>query len=71
MGGAFYIGGAILYAKRIPEKFYPGTFDIVGSSHQIFHMCVIIGAYIHMVESLNLFQGRQAMVCPIEVPDFP
>lgn len=33
VGGAFYIGGALLYANRIPEKKWPGKFDIVGSSH--------------------------------------
>jgi len=23
IGGAFYLGGAIFYARRIPEKYYP------------------------------------------------
>jgi hypothetical protein len=32
-------------AERIPESLFPGTFDIVGSSHQIFHCFVLLGAW--------------------------
>jgi adiponectin receptor len=28
-----YILGAIIYALKMPEKYYPKTFDIWGSSH--------------------------------------
>ena len=27
--GVFYIGGLYIYLKRIPEKWYPGKFDIL------------------------------------------
>lgn len=47
-----YIGGALMYAFRIPESLYPGKFDIWCHSHQIFHVCVILAALIH-------FQGIQ------------
>lgn len=42
-----YIGGAVLYAFRIPESIYPGKFDIWFQSHQIFHICVIAAALVH------------------------
>ena len=42
LAGAIYIIGAFINVKSIPEKFYPRTFDLIGSSHQIFHMCVVI-----------------------------
>ncbi|KAK7678137.1 hypothetical protein QCA50_018930 [Cerrena zonata] len=45
--GALYIVGALLYANRIPEKLSPGTFDYFGSSHQIFHLCVVLAALSH------------------------
>ena len=32
--GTLYVTGAIIYATRIPERYYPKTFDIFGSSHQ-------------------------------------
>jgi len=68
VGGAIYIGGAIIYSARIPERFKSRTFDIIGSSHQIFHICVIIGAWIHFRAGLQLFQKRAEHVCPITFP---
>lgn len=46
--GALYILGAFIYASRIPEKWYPGRFDLVGHSHQIFHVLVILAAVAHL-----------------------
>jgi adiponectin receptor len=49
MQGALYIFGAFLYAARIPERFVPGKFDIFGSSHQLFHIFVLLAAATHLV----------------------
>lgn len=46
--GFFYIFGAILYGMRYPERLYIGKFDIIGSSHQIFHLFVVIANYCHL-----------------------
>lgn len=46
--GAMYIFGAFLYAARFPERVSPGTFDIWGSSHQIFHIFVVLAAISHL-----------------------
>lgn len=46
--GVFYIAGAIIYGYRIPETFAPGKFDFVGSSHQIFHIMVVLGSICHL-----------------------
>lgn len=32
---------------RIPERWRPGSFDILGASHQIFHFYAILGASLH------------------------
>ena len=53
-----YISGAGLYAARIPERFFPGKFDIWASSHQLFHICVLIAAYIHYDVILNMVSHR-------------
>lgn len=45
--GALYILGAAIYAARVPEKWYPQRFDIWGSSHQIFHVLVVMAAMTH------------------------
>ena len=33
-------GGALINVLKIPERFWPGRFDIIGSSHQWFHVLV-------------------------------
>jgi adiponectin receptor len=33
---------------RFPERVSPGTFDIWGSSHQIFHVFVVLAAVSHL-----------------------
>jgi adiponectin receptor len=38
--GTQYLLGALLYAARIPERYWPGWFDLFGS-HAIFHVLVV------------------------------
>ncbi|KJE96688.1 adiponectin receptor protein 1 [Capsaspora owczarzaki ATCC 30864] len=45
--GALYITGAVLYAARIPERFFPGKCDLIFQSHQIFHVLVLAAASVH------------------------
>jgi adiponectin receptor len=47
--GFFYVFGAVLYGTRTPERFFPGKFDHFGSSHQIFHVCVLLGVLTHFL----------------------
>ncbi|THV04688.1 HlyIII-domain-containing protein [Dendrothele bispora CBS 962.96] len=47
LSGSLYIFGALLYANRIPERFFPGAFDYFFASHQIFHFCVVLAALAH------------------------
>ncbi|KAF2761282.1 HlyIII-domain-containing protein [Pseudovirgaria hyperparasitica] len=53
--GTMYIIGAGIYAARVPERFFPGKFDIWGSSHQIFHCFVVAAAAIHFVGLVKAF----------------
>ncbi|KAF2112926.1 hemolysin-III related-domain-containing protein, partial [Lophiotrema nucula] len=52
---AFNLTGGILYAMRIPEKWYPKRFDIWGSSHQLMHCLVICAGIAHYVGLLRAF----------------
>jgi len=45
--------GALFYGLRIPERLYPGKFDIFGSSHQIFHVCAVAAALVHLLGLTN------------------
>lgn len=42
-----YLGGAILYAAEVPERWFPGAFDYVGGSHNIWHVAVLGGIFFH------------------------
>ncbi len=55
---ATYIGGGALYAFRIPERFWPGKFDVWASSHQIFHVCVFTAALVHYNALLQMVKYR-------------
>ncbi|KAI3478697.1 hypothetical protein L1887_59334 [Cichorium endivia] len=75
LSGALYVVGALLYAARVPERFAPGRFDMIGASHQIFHMLILAAAaahYIsirrayafwHTVEAMGPLEGGKAGVC--------
>jgi channel protein (hemolysin III family) len=54
-GGLIYTVGAIVYASRVPEKFYEKTFDIFGSSHQIFHFCIVGASILHIWAGFQVF----------------
>lgn len=45
--GLFYLIGAAIYAFRFPERFCPGRCDLFCHSHQLFHIFVIIAAFVH------------------------
>jgi len=45
--GFLYIIGACVYALRVPERWFPGKCDIWFQSHQLFHIFVILAAFVH------------------------
>ncbi|KAK4055237.1 hypothetical protein OIV83_000517 [Microbotryomycetes sp. JL201] len=66
LGGFLYILGAVLYAERVPERFAPGRFDIVGASHQIFHVLILLAAWSHwcaIAEGYRYWHEERAGVC--------
>ncbi|KAJ6011180.1 hypothetical protein N7451_002592 [Penicillium sp. IBT 35674x] len=58
--GFLYILGAAIYAARVPERLRPGKFDLVGSSHQIFHVLVVCAAVAHLTGLLKAFDYRHS-----------
>lgn len=57
--------GTVCFLKRWPECIYPGKFDMIGSSHQLFHASAVIACAIIHRESVNLYEARKNKVCPI------
>jgi len=65
--GVFYLIGATLYANRIPERLSPGSFDYFFSSHQIFHVHVVLAAlshYVGVLTGLHHWHGTLGGYCP-------
>lgn len=73
--GGLYVVGALMYAGRVPERFAPGRFDLLGASHQVFHVLILLAAaahyvsirrayaFWHTVEALGTGEGGRAGVC--------
>jgi len=60
--GALYILGAFLYAVRWPERALPGRFDIWGSSHQIFHILILLAAASHLYGMAKAFDYHHSVM---------
>ncbi|KFY35305.1 hypothetical protein V494_06033 [Pseudogymnoascus sp. VKM F-4513 (FW-928)] len=64
---AVYFCGAIVYASKVPEKWYPGAFDYVGGSHNLWHFAVLGGILFHYRAMEHLFTvafERAQLACP-------
>ncbi|GJM95572.1 hypothetical protein PR202_ga12330 [Eleusine coracana subsp. coracana] len=61
--GACYGVGVVVYAARVPERWAPGRFDLVGHSHQLFHLFVVAGAYAHYLAGLEYLKWRDFDKC--------
>ncbi|VDO64511.1 unnamed protein product [Heligmosomoides polygyrus] len=55
---AMYLGGAAIYATRIPERWFPGRCDLWFQSHQLFHTFVVIAAFIHFHAITEMAQKK-------------
>jgi len=63
MMGAFYLAGALVYATKFPERFYPGKFDLFLSSHQIWHFFIVFAALCHYHGSLKQYEYAEMLTC--------
>ncbi|KAI1279200.1 mPR-like GPCR protein [Xylaria sp. FL0933] len=63
--GGLYIFGAFLYANRKarwPERTSPGTFDIWGHSHQLFHILILLAAASHLKGMAKAFDYHHSIL---------
>lgn len=40
---------AFLYCSHIPERLFPGKFDFIGHSHQLFHVAAVVGSHYELL----------------------
>ncbi|KAF2474601.1 IZH family channel protein-like protein [Lindgomyces ingoldianus] len=55
-----YLTGACMYASKVPERWYPGSFDYVCSSHNIWHVAVLGGILFHYTAMQDMFSQALA-----------
>jgi len=60
---AVYFAGAMVFLFRLPERWTKGATDLVGSSHQIWHVFVVLGAALHFKMCLEQYDYRQQNMC--------
>ncbi|XP_054900797.1 membrane progestin receptor gamma-B-like [Poeciliopsis prolifica] len=57
-----------LFATRLPERLAPGSFDFIGHSHQLFHVCGILGTHFQMLAVERDMVTRRAWLAAHSMP---
>ncbi|XP_021493467.2 membrane progestin receptor delta isoform X1 [Meriones unguiculatus] len=55
-----------LFAARLPERLAPGRFDYIGHSHQLFHICAVLGTHFQLEAVLVDMGARRAWLAAQE-----
>jgi adiponectin receptor len=56
--GLILLVGVSLFVLRLPERLSPGTFDILGHSHQLHHICAVLGQACHVMALTRGYRFR-------------
>ncbi|XP_061099255.1 membrane progestin receptor delta [Conger conger] len=60
-----------LYTSHFPERLAPGRFDYIGHSHQLFHICAVVGTHFQMEALLADMTSRRGwMITHSAIPSF-
>ncbi|XP_063055435.1 membrane progestin receptor delta [Engraulis encrasicolus] len=60
-----------LFASHLPERLAPGRFDYFGHSHQLFHICAVVGTHFQMEAVLADMASRRGwLVSQGAMPSF-
>ena len=54
--GLIFLIGVTLYILKFPESIKPGYFDIWGSSHNLFHVLVVVATIVHLMGVWDAFK---------------
>lgn len=58
---ALYLCGMLIYSFCLPERLFPGRFDVWFHSHQIWHMFVLCGAVTHFYTMASMYLNWHRM----------
>ncbi|XP_041895526.1 membrane progestin receptor gamma, partial [Corvus kubaryi] len=61
----------LILTSRLPERLAPGTFDLIGHSHQLFHVCGILGTHFQLeAVSMDMAERRGRLPIPSSLETF-
>ncbi|NXD86400.1 MPRGB protein, partial [Halcyon senegalensis] len=61
-----------IFASHLPERLAPGHFDYIGHSHQVFHVCGIIGTLFQMEAiTMDMAERHDRLLPPSLLPSSP
>ncbi|XP_046885097.1 membrane progestin receptor delta isoform X2 [Hypomesus transpacificus] len=67
----FAVLTCFLFASHLPERLAPGRFDYFGHSHQLFHICAVVGTHFQMEAVLADMTSRSAwLIAQGALPSF-
>lgn len=52
------------YVSKVPERYFPGQLNYLGSSHQLWHVLVIVMFYWWHQAALFILTHRHSHPCP-------
>ncbi|KAJ5585313.1 uncharacterized protein N7459_005113 [Penicillium hispanicum] len=58
--GLSLLVGVGIFVTRVPERLSPGSFDVFGHSHQLFHTFAVLGGICHLMALITGYRWRQA-----------
>jgi len=62
--GALYIGGAVVYVFKIPERWWPGKLDCsLLASHPLWHIIVVLAGWVQLWACLWTYEYRSHNPC--------
>ena len=64
----FFLVSAYFFSCPVPEKYFPGSCDIVGHGHQIFHTFLSVCTLSQLEAILLDYKGRQDIYLPRHSP---
>ena len=62
---SLYATGYLFYNFRIPERWFPKTFDFIGSSHQFWHIFTAMAGIYWWYTLARIIQYRTQNTCNI------
>jgi predicted membrane channel-forming protein YqfA (hemolysin III family) len=73
-GRVFAPNPNLLNSLQVPERWFPHKFDLLGCSHQILHIAVLVAACLHFVTLVKASTSTRNETCvrehelPIDIP---